>query len=233
MEPVEEPPGVESLPNEESLHSVALFPSIRTDQMPLADNKNWIYNIFIPDSINQKPVPLIIALHGGNGGTNAAEGFMECLPIPGLRHMNAIIFAPTGGHWWGELNAKRVVEFVRLAKLHWPIDTNKVAVTGYSNGGTGSIFFAKNFPETFSAAIPMGGDFMEAICPSIPTYLIHGSEDELYSSSQLKRIVDGLAAGNCDIQLQLVAGARHGSACQMRINLREAADWLEQEVWKD
>lgn len=226
-------PPTPSLPTKESLLSIDIVPGNWTGQMPMSENKSWRYNIFVPDSIKENAVPLILALHGGNGDTHSAESFMQCLPLAGLSHMNAIIFAPTGGQWWDELHAKRVVEFVRLAKLHWPIDSNKVAVTGYSNGGTGSVFFAKNHPNSFSAAIPMGADYKEAECPGIPTYMIHGSEDEFYSPPALKRIVDGLIASNCDIQLHLIQGASHGSACQMDLDLRKAGDWLREVVWRD
>lgn len=104
---------------------------------------------------------------------------------------------------------------------------------GYSNGGTGSVHFAKIFPETFSAAIPMGADFMEKLCPAVPTYMIHGSEDEFYTPAKLKRIVDGLKAKDCDIQLHFVEGANHGGACQMVGHLTVASIWLEMEAWKE
>ncbi len=222
-----------SLPTAAGLNATNLTPGYRTGQMPLTEEKSWIYTISVPEEVEDTPVPLIIALHGGNGDAGASAGFMECLPFPAFKNMEAIIFAPTGGQWWSELHSERVVEFVRLAKLHWPIDSTKVAVTGYSNGGTGSVHFAKNFPQTFSAAIPMAADYMKEICPQIPTYLIHGEQDEFYSPTALQQVVDRMQSKGCDIQLHLVSGATHGSACQMVAELIAAGLWLEMEIWKE
>ena len=186
----------------------------------------------VPDNVNQTQVPLVIVLHGGNGDAKSSENIMNGLAVPALKGMKAILFAPTGGQWWDELHSERVVELVRLAKLHWPIDTSKVAVMGYSNGGTGSVHFAKNHPEAFSAAIPMAADYKEPICPSIPTYMIHGTNDEFYASTILKRIVDGLSVQGCDIQLHLVDNAGHGDANKMVTDLIGATNWLTDVVWK-
>jgi len=226
-------PNEMSLPTETGVQSIEFTPGRQRGQMPLSGNKSWTYSLSVPDNIQDTLVPLIIALHGGNGDANSANGFMECLPLPALEFLDALIFAPTGGQWWDDLHAERVVEFVRLAKLHWPIDTNKVVVTGYSNGGTGSVFFAKNFPETFDVAIPMAADYMEPVCPKIPTYLIHGALDEFYSPVDLNQIVTSLSNQECPIQLHLVDGASHGSACgnSMITELRFAGIWLQEEVW--
>ena len=75
-----------------------------------------IYSISVPENIGETEVPLIIALHGGNGDPSSSKNFMECLPLQAFRNMDAIIFAPTGGQWWNELHTNRVVAFVRLAK---------------------------------------------------------------------------------------------------------------------
>lgn len=222
-----------SLPTESGVQAVSMEPGFRTESMSLSGNTSMIYSISVPEEVEEGAVPLVLALHGGNGDAGSAEGFMECLPIPALKGLDAIIFAPTGGEWWQELHTMRVVELVRLAKMFWPIDTNKVVVTGYSNGGTGSVYFAKNFPETFSAAIPMGGNYMEPTCPLIPTYLIHGEEDEFYSPVLLQQTVSGLQASDCDIQLEFVPGATHGAACTMITQLAGASFWLQNEVWKE
>lgn len=224
-------PGI-SLPNAEGLLAVDLTSGFRTAQMKLSENVSWTYSIYVPEELDES-TPLVLALHGGSGNQNSSRDFMLCLPFPALQQLNAIIFAPTGGQWWEEVHSQRVLEFVKLAKLHWPIDSNKVAVTGYSNGGTGSVYFSKLDNSPFSAAIPMGADYQDEICPGIPTYLIHGQEDEFYPSIDLQRTVDKLTAESCDIQLHLVANASHGAACQMISELAIAGAWLELEVWKE
>lgn len=220
-----------SLPTKESLLSVDLTPGFRTSQMMLSEGKSMIYSMYVPDSISLGKVPLILALHGGNGDSQSAKNFMECLPLNALREMDAIIFAPTGGQWWSELHSARVVELVRQAKMHWPIDSNKIAVTGYSNGGTGSIHFALEHPASFSAAIPMAANFSEDKCPEIPTYFIHGSEDSFYSPTELENRIKGLQQNGCDIQLKLIDGFGHQDACRLGPELFAAGLWLQEKVW--
>lgn len=231
----EEPPAiVYSLPTAESVQAVSLAPGIWSNRsMDLSENESWTYSISVPDNINRRPVPLVIALHGESGDAKSSEDFLNCLVVPALKSMKAILFAPAGGKWWEELDRERVIELVRLAKLHWPIDTSKVVVTGHSNGGTGSLYMAKNHPEAFSAAIPMAADYQEPTCPVIPTYMIHSAEDEVYSTTILKRIVDGLSAQSCDIQLHLVEDISHPEACKMVLELAKSGNWLRDVVWEE
>jgi poly(3-hydroxybutyrate) depolymerase len=121
------------------------------------------YTISIPANHSPAtPVPLILALHFGVGGGDAAGAGGEIVQIligPALAELGAIIVAPDSvrGNWSTPENEKAVNALLDMVLAHYAIDKNKIAVTGYSMGGAGSWHFAEKFPERFSAAIPVAG----------------------------------------------------------------------------
>ena len=120
------------------------------------------YAIRIPrDYSPSTPVPLILALHYGVRGsaTGAGGEMVQILIGPALAELGAIIVAPDSvrGNWSTRENETAVNALLDMVMARYAIDKKKVAVTGYSMGGTGSWHFAEKFPERFSAAIPIAG----------------------------------------------------------------------------
>jgi len=109
-----------------------------------ADEPAISYAIDIPrDYSPSTPVPLILALHFGVRGGDAAGAGGDVVQIligPALAELGAIIVAPDSvrGDWRSPENEKAVNELLDLVLAHYSIDKKRVAVTGFSMGGTGS-----------------------------------------------------------------------------------------------
>lgn len=224
---------IPSTPNEESLRSINLEPGYRAAQLPLQNGALWNYKISIPEMEEGEKVPLIMALHW-SGDNLAYREFMDCLVYPALGDKKAIIFTPSydGVSWWEPYSANRVLSFVQWAKEVLPIDSDKVAVLGFSNGGIGSWYFAANHPEAFSAAIPMAGSYTEVRNIQMPTYIIHSPNDELFFYGQSKDYIDDLIGEGADITWIEASGLSHYEGCNYVDYLRSAGGWLETEIWK-
>jgi predicted esterase len=102
----------------------------------------------------KKQYGLILALHGAGV---EASGLIDCHAPKDW----AFVAAPTnrrpyGFDWqdWGRLDALEVLNLVREA---FPIDANRVCLTGHSMGGHGTWHIALAHSDLFAAAAPMAG----------------------------------------------------------------------------
>src|SRR5260370_3115792 len=141
----------------------ALTPGLHYLTLQRADEPAIRYTISIPRNYSPAaPVPLILALHFGVRGGDAAGAGGDVVQIligPALAELGAIIVAPDSvqGNWSSPENEKAVNALLDMVLAHYAIDEKKIAITGYSMGGAGSWHLAEKFPERFSAAIPVAG----------------------------------------------------------------------------
>src|SRR5262249_36006567 len=136
-------------------------PGLHERTLARAGERGFSYAISIPPSYTPSmPVPLILALHYGIGnrdstgvGVDLGKGIIG----PALEELGAIIVAPDSvrGNWRTSENEKAVNALLDMVTANYAIDKKRVAVTGYSMGGTGSWHLAEKFPERFSAVLPI------------------------------------------------------------------------------
>lgn len=219
------------LPTSEGVQNFNLSGGRRDATIPLTHDRSWECSIYVPESAATDTLPLCIALHGGNEEPGAAKRLMDNLIYPALKNQDIILFAPVGGIWWSEINEQRISLLIQYIKEYWPIDTQKIIVTGYSNGGTASTYFPTKYPSWFDASIPMAGNFEGTECLPIPAYFIHGGQDENYSASNLQNKVESQIAKGCVVQLDVIEGYGHAGGPLVQTSLRNAILWLKNDVW--
>lgn len=202
----------------------------------------WDFRIIVPeDATNQNKKPLIFNLHGGaqNISPNSHKS-TDCLITPGLDGIvDAFIISPNsqGKLWYDQFNQIQILALFDLATNYLPINLNKTAITGYSDGGNGSWFYAQYFSSMFSAAIPMATSYNTAKSNGniekilIPLYVIHGQDDLLFPVVTTQGFVDESIAAGSDIQFIIAPGLDHYQVCDYTPYLREAAQWLVSYVW--
>lgn len=224
---------VQPVPTEEAVSSINLEAGYRDDRITLSNGQALSFKISVPELEEGEKVPLIIALHWA-GDDQTYKEFMDCLVQPAMRQTKAIIFGPAGGNsvWWSPISENILVTFINLVKEQWPIESDKVAVIGYSNGGISSWYFAANHPDIISASVPMAGVYEDVEKIDIPTYVIHGQNDELFSHSTNKGIVEQIKERGSDITFVTAEGLSHFEACNYTNYLSDAADWLVNEAWE-
>ena len=126
-----------------------------------------------------------------------------------------------------------------LAITYLPIDPTKVLITGYSDGGNGSWFYAEYFSELFSAAIPMATSYnpkdSEGVVPklNIPLYVIHGENDDLFPLAQTQEWVNLLITAGSSIEFVIASGLTHYQFCEYASYLEDAVGWVQTGVWNN
>lgn len=203
----------------------------------------WNFRVIVPeDASNLNKKPLIFSLHGGaqNISPNAHKS-TDCLITPALEGIiDAFIISPNSNAklWYDQSNQLQILALFDMATTYLPIDIDKTAITGYSDGGNGSWFYAQYFSSMFSAAIPMATSYntkksngsIEKI--EIPLYVIHGAEDQLFPVGTTQGYVEASIATGSDIQFIIAPDLDHYSVCDYTPYLREAAQWLVTNIWK-
>ncbi|OWW24007.1 hypothetical protein B4Q04_18015 [Zobellia sp. OII3] len=199
----------------------------------------WNFRVTAPKPSEEKK-PLFINLHGAAGGSPDAHKNTSCYLENATSSINAFVVSPNGGtyQWFEPINQSQVMGIVTLALKYWNIDSNKVVVTGYSNGGIGSWFFAETQPEVFSAGIPLASSYNttntngEARKIDSPLYVIHGEDDELFPLSQTQTWVEQSVEVGSEIEFVVANGLTHNELCQYAPYFDDAVLWLTTSIWK-
>lgn len=207
-----------------------------------SNNENffWDFRIIAPaDASASNKRPLIISMHGDATSISEAYKATACLVQPGFEALNAYIISPSskGFLWFEGPNQNQILALVDLAKSYLHVDETKVVVTGYSDGGNGSWFFAQYYSSLFSASIPMassynpinGNNVVQKI--NIPMYVIHGSADSFFPIETTEGYVNDSNAAGSDIQFVEAEGLIHTEPCDYVSYLQDAGGWLLTEVW--
>ncbi len=219
--------------NEASFTNIPIVAGHRIDKLKVESHgAYWNYDINIPVIQPNSKVPLVIVLHGGIGSKNYTQ-FSDCLATPGLKDTGGIIFSPSGAWrtWTLAHLEKRILDFIDLAKKHWPVDPKRIILLGYSNGAIAGWQYAKKHSTIFSAMILMASSCKVTEKLNIPIYVIQGTEDRFFPIRKArKRITEAQALG-CDITFIPVQGNTHLKACEYTKALQGSTDWLHHTVW--
>jgi predicted esterase len=224
---------------ENDFNALDLSPGIHDISLKMLDGDSYEFRVIAPVRNAGEKRPMILALHGASGGNSEAYKATACYVEPGLASLGAFILSPYGaeGLWYQPYFEQEIATLMFLAKKYWPIELNKIAVTGYSNGGNGSWYFAETQPTTFSAAIPMATSY-NILNPNgsgrkinIPLYVIHGQNDELFPVAQTQAWVQASQAAGSNITWVVAPGLGHYVPCSYTPYLQQAANWLKNTVW--
>jgi len=184
-----------------SFKEIPLTPGNIISTIKVTDKEStWKYDLTIPEIKNGKKAPLFILLHGGVGSKNYTK-FSNCLVAPGLKETGGFIFSPSGAWrtWTLDHLEKRILDFIDLAKKHWPIDPTKIVLVGYSNGAIAGWKYAKKYEDIFSAMILMGSHCKVKEKINIPIYVIQGTEDTFFPIKKIRKRIAAAKKMGCSL----------------------------------
>jgi predicted esterase len=184
--------------------------------------------LYIPESYDpSKKTPLLVYLHGGVSRKeiieNPGEYVKESPFIPLSDDEGYILLFPFGqgeATWWDSVGVENIKAQVRIVKRDFNIDDNRVFMTGFSDGGSGSFFFAMCHPTDFAAFLPLNGHpGVGSLDGGIQTYLvnlfnhplsvINTDEDPLYPHEKMYPIMKLAIEAGADLSYRIYKGIGH------------------------
>lgn len=207
--------------------------------MRTADGRERTYHLYVPSSLPaDRPVPLLLALHGGTGwgtqferasgfdGIAEANGFLVVYP-DGIE--TAVKITPNGRVWNGGdccANAVRegvddvgfLVQLIDELSASRSVDSSRVFAAGHSNGGIMAYRLACERPDKVRGiGLQSGWMGIDSCSPSRPISAVHihgtGDENAPFDGGRGARSISGAdARAALDSIGMLAAGDGCGSA---------------------
>lgn len=180
------------------------------------------YRILKPANYDStKSYPLVLFLHGagerGNDNYSQLKWGVSHLAEPKMREKYpSFIVAPQvpKGEYWSTLKSirdtssysqpmaehpsipmKLTIELLEKLQENFPIDSNRLYVTGISMGGFGTFDLIQRHPNKFAAAVPIcgGGDLTRAfMLTDIPLWVFHGTKDNVVAPQFSRSMVEAI-----------------------------------------
>ena len=174
--------------------------------------------------------PVEFNLHGGvnrpkiQPGESAWRGGYDA-----LKKSDRIVVVPVAwadAFWWLDNQADNLPAILHQVKQTYHVDDNRVYLTGVSDGGTGSYFFAFMQPTEWATFLPYIGHpgvlsnprarvsyplFFENLVGK-PLFIVNGENDRLYPARAVQPYIDLMTQAKADFEYTVIPGGEHNTA---------------------
>ncbi len=192
-------------------------------------NYSLEYLLYLPDQFDQSaddPYSLVLFLHGaGERGQDLElvkkQGLQELLQFQAT--YNFILVAPQcpPNTWWVD-QMEVLDQILDDVQQTYPIDLDRIYLTGLSMGGYGSWHYAVRHPQRFAAVAPICGGgtwwhgYPEAVkaIKDVPVWAFHGADDDIVPLSASEVLVDALKEEDGRVRFTIYPGVDHDSWTQ-------------------
>ncbi len=149
------------------------------------------YMVHVPlDYRGDQPFPLLVYLSGGAG--QAFDAALTAEEVVGHSGFLAVYPNAGGAMWWEQKPTAMVHDLLLEVLRTYNVDTNRVYLAGFSNGGSGALYFGTLWPERWAAIASLMGAGVNSpsgeVLPlknvlNVPMLIVHGDQDTLIPSS--------------------------------------------------
>ncbi len=193
------------------------------------------HTLYIPEDYSpQRPMPLIVALHGGYGqGSEYVWTWMRS-----ARSRRWALLAPKswGNTWEMTLNssdARSVLTMIDEVAREYPIDPARVYLSGLSDGGIFTYILGLEHHERFRGIAPVAGALHLAADPLLragrgkdtPIFVVHGVHDFIFPVTFTRQTTELLRGIGYNVKYDELP--EWGHAFPYSINERLVAPWLD------
>ncbi len=190
------------------------------------------FDLILPKNNQNEKLPVYIVLPGGVG-TKKYPNFKKDFIIPGIEHMQGIVFSPKIS--WKRPDKKAlehiIIDFINAARNSYPIDDKKIVLIGYSNGALQSIKLVKDNDHLFSALIVVASNFEVSDKINTPIYVVHGTKDRYFSIKKAYKNVNAAKDLGCNITFVVAEGKNDYGAAQYVNELNDSMAQIENNIW--
>jgi len=153
-----------------------------------------------------KKWPLRVQLHGGVGRDLRDDPPPQSARIPGEPQIYIEPQAYWEAAWWHTSQVDNILGLVDFVRRKYNVDEMQTYITGISDGGTGTFFFALREPNAWSACLSLNGQPLVLAnrdariegnlylgnLANCPLYIVNGDHDPLYPAETVTPIVDAM-----------------------------------------
>jgi phospholipase/carboxylesterase len=177
------------------------------------------FSLYIPEYYDpEQPIALVVALHGGSG--HGADFLWTWLREARSRGFAVLCPTAQGGTWslmGDDVDAEPLRQMVEYVSTHWSIDSERVLLTGMSDGGTYTSLLGLGEGMPFTALAPLCGVFhpMNEVNGNMARlggtriYLLHGALDWMFPVDTARVTYEQLLAGGADVTYREVPDLSH------------------------
>jgi predicted esterase len=218
-----------------------VFPVLGPLYQEVTDVRGYKALVLVPtnlgESVNGK-LPAILFLHGiSERGDDLSIVKRNAFPktLEGDEQFPFVFIMPqcplsTEWYYTNVDNITAMRDFLDDILARFPIDPNRLYITGLSMGGIGSWYFAIKMPERFAALVPVAfrGDGWSP-CPAkaIPVWAFHGAKDNVIPLENAQTLVDQFKSCGGSIRFDIYpTGAHDASTFSVTYNNPDLYDWL-------
>ncbi len=177
------------------------------------------FHLYIPERYDgSESWPLVVALHGGSGD---GRGFLWTW-LREARSRRFLLLAPTSrGSTWSlnglDVDARALRSMVSYVSEHWNVDSERVLLTGLSDGATYSLLCGLQEDMPFTALAPLSGVFHPSNLSNgnleraagRRIYLVHGALDWMFPVQIAQMARDVLEKAGAELVYREIADLSH------------------------
>lgn len=182
------------------------------------------YYVFVPHQRHARyPLPSIVYLNGlGENGVNwlspLRNGLAEAIWEDEAEFPFLVVWVQCeeNDQWSAESRSTlRSLAIMREAIQKWGGDSDRVAITGISAGGTGAWELAASYPDRFSAVVPISGTpnasrMKEIVTANMPVWMYYVADDSPAIGETCRQAQAGMLLAGLNPRLTEVPS--HGKA---------------------
>lgn len=199
------------------------------------NDNNYYYSLAIPFDYNEDTAyPIFVALHwGGNIDFQSGANFLHTFALEALEDFRGFLISPScpeAAGWIHDNSESLIFGLINKIKTEYSIDNDKIVIGGYSMGGIGTWYYATAFSDSFKVAVPISSmppNYIRPIKDIIPTYVIHGENDEVFSIQNVDDLIREVKTYGSIIRLVEIDNASHYETNKFINPLSESLDWIE------
>lgn len=195
---------------------------------------NFQYVVNLPEQVEPgQRYPLVLFLHGaGERGEDldvaCRHGYMRYVREQGAQYPFLFV-APQcpEGDYWG-CYTESLLHFIDAVCAAYPVDPDRVILTGLSMGGTGAWMLAMADPERFSCLVPVCGTgivWNAKRLADLPIRIYHGDDDPIVPLEESVTMLRELTRAGADVQLTICYGVGH-NAWEVAYQDKALIDWM-------
>lgn len=177
------------------------------------------FSLYVPENYDaSKAYPLMVAMHGGSGhGRDFLWSWVRTARSRGVILLSPSSVDATWSLMGEDVDSPNLERMLAHVAENWSIDTNKLLLTGMSDGGTFTYVQGLQSDSKFTHLAPISASFhpflLEVVererLQDLPIYLTHGAKDWMFPVDIPRTAYRALAGGGADIVYREISDLSH------------------------